>query len=130
MMQACRDWLKKGSSVMLFPEGTRSPDGHLQAFRDGAFKLSLDCDVPLVAVVIDRSAELLQKGSTTLNFRRNVKIKVLPPFEPKNYEGKPGKYRADVHAAMAQTLADLRGVPLSAVLEAPKEDQQKQPQSV
>jgi 1-acyl-sn-glycerol-3-phosphate acyltransferase len=117
MMQACRDWLNKGSSIMLFPEGTRSPDGHLQAFRDGAFKLSLDCNVELVPVVIEGSANLLSKGSSVLNFRQKVKIRVLPPFQPKDYEGRPGKYRCDVHDAMARTLADLRGVPVSQVIE-------------
>jgi 1-acyl-sn-glycerol-3-phosphate acyltransferase len=121
MMQACRDWIMKGSSIMLFPEGTRSPDGNLQTFRDGAFKLSLDCNVPLVPVVIDGTSDLCTKGSLVLNFRGKVKIRVLPPFDPKDYEGRPGKYRCDVHDAMAKTLADLRGVPVSQVIEAAKE---------
>ena len=37
MMQACADNLARGSSVMLFPEGTRSRDGRLKAFKHGAF---------------------------------------------------------------------------------------------
>src|SRR5262245_33713750 len=41
MMTACEDALRAGSSIMIFPEGTRSPDGRLKAFKHGAFTLAL-----------------------------------------------------------------------------------------
>jgi len=44
MMAACGDALESGSSIMIFPEGTRSPDGELREFRHGAFTLA--CRVP------------------------------------------------------------------------------------
>jgi len=40
MMLACERALAEGSSVMMFPEGTRSPDGRLQRFKTGAFALA------------------------------------------------------------------------------------------
>lgn len=116
MMAVCRDWLNKGSSIMLFPEGTRSEDGKLQSFRDGAFRLALDCDVELIPIVIDGTRDLLPKGGKFLCFQRDVRIKVLPPISPEQYKGASGKMRADVHKQMAEALADMRGVPVSEVI--------------
>lgn len=124
MMQACRAWLQKGSSVMIFPEGTRSGDGRLQSFRDGAFKLSLECNAPLVPIVIDGTRELLPKGTTALNFKQRIRLKVLDPVNPQDYQGQPGKFRADVHTAIAQTLADMRGEPVAEVLSAQSTERQ------
>ncbi|HEY8374833.1 MAG TPA: lysophospholipid acyltransferase family protein, partial [Nannocystis sp.] len=42
MLRACRAHLEAGSSVMLFPEGTRSPDGRMRGFKHGAFSLAAE----------------------------------------------------------------------------------------
>src|SRR5207249_7637926 len=46
MMDACEQTLAAGNSIMMFPEGTRSPDGHLRAFKPGAFELALRTRTP------------------------------------------------------------------------------------
>jgi 1-acyl-sn-glycerol-3-phosphate acyltransferase len=121
MMHECKDWLNKGSSIMLFPEGTRSEDGKLQSFRDGAFRLSLDCDVELIPIVIDGTWDLLPKGGKALCFNKDIKIRVLPPVNPADYKGASGKMRAAVHKQMAEALAQLRGVPVADVVGAKSE---------
>lgn len=108
MLKTCREWLNRGASVMIFPEGTRSPDGNLLSFRDGAFKLSIDCNVELVPIVIDGSLDMLAKGSKTICFKKRVKIKVLPPVDPKQFDGSSGKMRAYVHKLMSDTLVEMR----------------------
>src|SRR6185369_11674287 len=50
MMNCCKDWLRRGVSLLIFPEGTRSPDGQIQQFRDGAFRLSCEMNVPLIPI--------------------------------------------------------------------------------
>jgi 1-acyl-sn-glycerol-3-phosphate acyltransferase len=40
MMDACETTLRAGSSIMMFPEGTRSKNGVLQPFKTGAFELA------------------------------------------------------------------------------------------
>ena len=53
MLNDCEEHLSRGSSLMIFPEGTRSPDGKsVGKFRDGAFLLAkkMHCDVLPVAV--------------------------------------------------------------------------------
>ena len=51
-----------GSSVLIFPEGTRSPDGRLREFKTGAVLLALKAGVPGVPVGFNGSYEILPKG--------------------------------------------------------------------
>jgi 1-acyl-sn-glycerol-3-phosphate acyltransferase len=109
MMQECRDWLNKGASIMMFPEGTRSEDGQLQAFRDGAFKLAIDCNVDVVPIVIDGTHEIMGKNSRLINFTSKVRVKVLAPISPNSFDRSSGKMRTNVHNLMADELANMRG---------------------
>jgi len=47
MLKACGTKLEQGTSIMMFPEGTRSRTGELQAFKPGAFELALRMGVPI-----------------------------------------------------------------------------------
>ena len=108
MMDTCRDWLKKDCSIMLFPEGTRSVDGEIQPFRDGAFRLAMDCGVDVVPIVIDGTFDLLPKGSSQLIFKKQIRIKVLPPVDCAPFKGSSGAMRTAVREQMVQTLAEMR----------------------
>lgn len=55
--------LGKGVSVLLFPEGTRSPDGKIHAFKMGAFKLARDNHVEILPIVVDGTGQALPKKS-------------------------------------------------------------------
>jgi 1-acyl-sn-glycerol-3-phosphate acyltransferase len=57
------DAIRDGRTVLVFPEGTRSPDGHLQRFKKGGFHLAVDAGVPILPVTINRSREIFPKGS-------------------------------------------------------------------
>lgn len=108
MMDTCKSWIKKDCSIALFPEGTRSENGEIQPFRDGAFRLAIDCNVPVVPIVIDGTFDILPKGSTTLNFKKHIKIRVLPPVDPSLFDGSSGAMRTAVRDQMIATLAELR----------------------
>jgi 1-acyl-sn-glycerol-3-phosphate acyltransferase len=54
--------LDDGWSMLIFPEGGRSPDGWGQAFRGGAAYLSLRCGVPVVPVHVEGTGKVLRKG--------------------------------------------------------------------
>jgi 1-acyl-sn-glycerol-3-phosphate acyltransferase len=58
------DGVRAGRSLAVFPEGTRTPDGRLQEFKPGAFKIALRAGVPIVPVTIRGTFELLPR--TTL----------------------------------------------------------------
>ena len=52
-----------GWSMLIFPEGGRSPDGWGQPFRGGAAYLALRCDVPVVPVHLEGTGQILRKGT-------------------------------------------------------------------
>ncbi|MDY7099746.1 MAG: lysophospholipid acyltransferase family protein [Actinomycetota bacterium] len=60
---AVADLVLEGWSLVIFPEGGRSPDGWGQEFRGGAAYVALRCGVPLVPVHIDGTNRVLPKGT-------------------------------------------------------------------
>ncbi len=71
---SCAEKIKAGYSVVVFPEGTRSPDGRLLSFKTAGFLLPLKAQVPAVPVVIIGTREVLPKGSL---FVRPGKVRVV-----------------------------------------------------
>ena len=61
--QAWREIHEEKLTMVLFPEGTRSPDGRLQRFKKGAFVLAVQGQVPLVPVAVVGSRDVMPKGS-------------------------------------------------------------------
>ncbi len=82
MMARCRALLAAGCPVLLFPEGTRSPDGRLQAFKDGAFRLAMEAGVPVIPVALSGTAETLPKHGVVLRNRMDAVVRVLEPLDP------------------------------------------------
>jgi 1-acyl-sn-glycerol-3-phosphate acyltransferase len=79
-MKEARDRLSKRVSVMIFPEGTRSRDGELLPFKDGAFRLALEAGAPILPIVVAGTRDCMQKG--TFRFQKaRARVKVLPPIE-------------------------------------------------
>ncbi len=62
MKEAARR-IREGASIVIFPEGTRSPDGRLQEFKEGGFMLAVRSGCPVVPVAIRGSSKILKKGS-------------------------------------------------------------------
>lgn len=72
----CRDRLSKRVSVMIFPEGTRSPTGDLLPFKDGAFKLAIETGAPILPIAVAGTRNCMAKHS--FQFRRaRAKARVL-----------------------------------------------------
>ena len=78
-MKGCRDRLGKRVSVMIFPEGTRSPDGDLLPFKDGAFKLAIEAGAPILPIAVAGTRDCMAKGSFAFR-RARAKARVLPPI--------------------------------------------------
>jgi 1-acyl-sn-glycerol-3-phosphate acyltransferase len=54
--------LEEGISLVIYPEGTISPEGKLKPFKNGAFKLAIEKQVPIVPVVNLNNWKFLQNG--------------------------------------------------------------------
>ncbi|MDT0631270.1 lysophospholipid acyltransferase family protein [Rubrivirga sp. S365] len=70
--------LAQGCSVMFFAEGTRSRDGRLKRFYDGAFSLAVQAGVPVLPLAIDGTMDAIPKHGWTFG-RADVRLAVLPP---------------------------------------------------
>jgi 1-acyl-sn-glycerol-3-phosphate acyltransferase len=78
-IRKARAYLEQNCSVMVFAEGTRSPDGNVQAFLDGAFRLAIDSGVPILPIVVDGTFNCLPKNSWRFGKATEIKVEVLDP---------------------------------------------------
>ena len=85
MFGACRDTLAAGNSIMMFPEGTRSKDGHLKRFKTGAFELALECERPILPITIEGSGRALPKRGFVLQGRHPIRLRVMAPIPPSEF---------------------------------------------
>jgi len=92
-----------GWSMLIFPEGGRSPDGWGQPFRGGAAYLSSRCDVPVVPVHIEGTGRILRKGKK-LPTPSHVRVTYGTPLHPLEGES-AARYAERIERAVA-TLAD------------------------
>ncbi len=76
--------IRAGSSVLLFPEGTRTRDGKLQPFKRGGFALAARAGAPVVPVTINGSFHILPKGSLRIK-PGHIELIISPPVSPQNY---------------------------------------------
>ncbi len=74
-----------GTSVLVFPEGTRSPDHRLGPFKKGGFVLAIKAGVPIVPISITGTQPMMPKGSFRFTKTR-VKIKIGNPILCQDYE--------------------------------------------
>jgi len=76
----CRDRLAKNVSVMIFPEGTRSPTGDMLPFKDGAFRLAIESGVPILPIAVAGTRHCMAKHSFAFR-RAQAKARVLEPIQ-------------------------------------------------
>jgi 1-acyl-sn-glycerol-3-phosphate acyltransferase len=80
ILRRWRALVGEGLSLIIFPEGTRSADGHVGAFRAGSFLLAIEAQLPVVPVSVDGTRFIMRKGELTTRPGR-VRLRVHPPIE-------------------------------------------------
>ena len=107
-LEGMRDRLRKRVSVMIFPEGTRSPDGEMLPFRDGAFRLAIEEGLPVLPLVVAGTRDAMAKHSFVFN-RARAEVRALPPVETTGLTiADAGALRERVREIIAAARDDLR----------------------
>lgn len=88
--------LRKGESVIIYPEGTRSRDGEVQDFRKGAFRLALATGLPILPVSV-AGTDRIQPADTLKLYPGRIGVKLHEPIEVK------GLGEDDIPAIMDRT---------------------------
>ncbi len=83
-MEVAAQKIKEGTSVVIFPEGSRSLDGSLQPFMKGGFTLAIKAGVPIVPLTIAGAWEIMPRD--TLRIRKgDIGIVIDRPIETKGF---------------------------------------------
>ena len=86
LKQAART-IRNGTSVLIFPEGTRSPHGRILPFKKGGFVLAVDSGVPIVPIIIRGTRDIVPKGHRLIR-SASVSMEILEPVETSDYTRK------------------------------------------
>lgn len=102
-MQEAVETVKKGYSLVIFPEGTRSRGGPVTEFKAGSFKLAFKSGVPIVPVTIDGSWRIYEEHQKLS--KANVRVTVHPAIPTANLSREeaaeiPAKVQAIVAGAL------------------------------
>jgi 1-acyl-sn-glycerol-3-phosphate acyltransferase len=84
------EWLRKDISVLIFPEGTRSDNGAMNVFQNGAFKLAIREKKPILPIRIKGTHHVMPKGSWIFKSKVSISITVLPAIDTAEFN--PGDF--------------------------------------
>lgn len=109
MVGDCTERLAKGRLLLVFPEGTRSPDGCFGKFHRGAAHIALASGVPIVAVGIGCRPRMLGSGRKWHDIpssRSEITLRVAGRLDPKDYQ----RHGASSPIAARRMTEDLLGI--------------------
>ncbi|GAA4841207.1 HAD-IB family hydrolase [Actinomycetospora corticicola] len=72
--------IRRGMSLLMAPEGTRSPTPRPGRFKKGAFHIAMQAGVPMVPIVLENAGELMWRHDATVR-PGTVRATVLPPID-------------------------------------------------
>ena len=115
MLKAQR-YLEQNCSVMIFPEGTRTLDGRVRQFTDGAFHLAIRAKATILPMVIEGSFNCIPKNSWKFGEPSDIRLKILPPINTSSLSLKDvPACRDKVRLAIMRQIAEWRSIPVEAV---------------
>ncbi len=72
--------VKRGNSMVIFPEGTRSKDGEIGPFKQGAASIAAGAGVPVLPIVFEGSIKVFEEKKRVVR-GQTVKVRILPPID-------------------------------------------------
>lgn len=115
VLNEARTRLEQKCSVMFMPEGTRSRDGRVKRFQDGAFRLAIELGIPVLPLCLDGTASTLPKSGWRFG-EADVRLHVFEPLPTAHLSTKDApSLRAEVRTRVLEKMAEWRGVDPSEV---------------
>jgi 1-acyl-sn-glycerol-3-phosphate acyltransferase len=106
--------VRAGTSLVVFPEGTRSPDGRVQPFKKGPFVVAMEARVPVVPVAISGASVLNPKGRLQVH-PGTIQIAIGESVHPDAFTDKNALLREvrrriiELHRSLGGQGGDLQG---------------------
>ena len=96
--------MKKGQSFLIYPEGTRSPDGRLQEFKKGAVVMAIKAGVSIVPMICSGAHRIMEKHSLVIH-PGEIVVEFLTPIDASQFSFEERDIlNQKVHDAMAAAL--------------------------
>jgi 1-acyl-sn-glycerol-3-phosphate acyltransferase len=111
-LEQCKARLRRGVSIMIFPEGTRSSTGELLPFKDGAFRLAVEMGLPILPMAVTGTRGAMQKGSLLFG-RSRAEVRVLEPIPTEGLSLRDVPSLRDRVRALIQATRDELAVELT-----------------
>jgi len=83
-VRQAEDVIRRGHHMMVYPEGTRSPDGKLLPFKKGPFYMAMETGVPIVPITLLNTETLWPKGKFFVK-QGEAQVIFHPPIDPKQF---------------------------------------------
>lgn len=116
MLLTAKTYLEQKCSVIFFPEGTRSPDGRVGRFNEGAFHLAIKAQVPILPIAVEGSFDCLPKKNWKFGKPSDVHVRVLPGVDTAGMSKEDAiSLTARVRGMIVEQVALFRHVPVSQV---------------
>ncbi|MGM9758596.1 MAG: lysophospholipid acyltransferase family protein [Parabacteroides sp.] len=96
--------LKKGASIAIFPEGSRTHDGRMIRFKKGAFQMAVDQHLPIIPITLNGPFRVLPRGSLNLH-RHPMSMTIHTPIETRDLDSS--------HATLQQLAEQTHGIILA-----------------
>lgn len=84
-IETAEDTLRDGTSLVVFPEGQRSPDGKMGPFKKGAYQLALEFKLPIVPITVNGSYAIMPRG-TVFPHPGKITLTIHKPIAPPETE--------------------------------------------
>jgi 1-acyl-sn-glycerol-3-phosphate acyltransferase len=83
-LEKATEALRGGQSFLIYPEGTRSPDGRLQEFKKGTAVMAIKSGVPIVPVACSGAHRIMKKRDLNI-YPGKILVEFLDPIDPTSY---------------------------------------------
>lgn len=105
-LDAASEKIRSGTSIIVYPEGTRSPDGRILPFKKGSFALALKARVPICPITVEGSGQVMPRARWDVRTGLVIRVKIGRPMDTTRFadNDREGLMRAVRDVIIRQSL--------------------------